>query len=409
MKYIIITDGTWGDLLPFIEVAKGLKEKGNTVIVCTNEFYKDFVTKQGLQFVQTTPKELRKSMLSDANIWKPFKSIFASPKYVGEMFSYTYPVVNNIAVEGDVLIAHSFSFTAPIIAQLRKVSHMSLLTAPIQVRTLYQLPIIFKNTNPNIWPQFLRKRFYKVGDFFIDLLTPKSINIFLRENNLPKISSFIDYGISKELSVGLWPDWYSKVYEDQKSFLKLAGFPQGVVISKDDDMGLLDWISKGEKPIVVTMGSGYFFNTKLVKIITEVSKKLSKRFIVIVQEDTFADSEMIIFKKHINLQKVLPLCSLFIYHGGAGSVAQAITTGVPSIVVSMAYDQPDNAYHIVRNKLGVSLCEPDLSVSVLITKIQEILLNKEIHLSIQEAQNNCINIDGIKNAAEVIEEFGRTK
>jgi rhamnosyltransferase subunit B len=199
------------------------------------------------------------------------------------------------------------------------------------------------------------------------------------------------------------------IHEDQNSFLRLAGFPHGVVISKEEDTELFDWISKGEKPIVVTMGSGYFFNTKLVNIVTEVSKQLNKRFIVIVQEDAFVNSDMIVFKKHINLHKVLPLCSLFIYHGGAGSIVQAITTGTPSIVVSMAYDQPDNAYHIVKNKLGLSLCEPDLSVSNLIKKIQEVLLSEEIPVSIQEAQKRCLGVDGIENAVQIIEEFVSTK
>jgi UDP-N-acetylglucosamine transferase subunit ALG13 len=353
---------------------------------------------------------MRQRMLADNTIWRSIRGLMRLSKYIGEIFKCAYPIVISQIEDKDIVISHTFSFAGKVAADIKKVKQISILISPIQVRTKYRSPIIFGGLNPNNWPSFFKKNFYIIGDlFFLDLLAPSIINETLIQEELPAIQSFMDYGVSKQLSVGLWADWYSPVYEDQKSFLRLAGFPQDVSISKQEDFELLEWISKGNKPIVATLGSGYFFNTQFVKIITETSYKLNKRFIVIVQEDSFKNSENIIFRKHIDLKKVLPLCSIFIHHGGAGSCAQAITIGTPSIVIYMSHDQPDNAYHVEQNKLGLSIAESKLNTKILAKKIIEILQSEEIQNSVKKAKEKCQSVDGITSAVDILETFVQSK
>jgi UDP-N-acetylglucosamine transferase subunit ALG13 len=343
-------------------------------------------------------------MLSDKNIWKPILGLFRLSKYIGEIFGHAYPVVKSQIEKDDIVISHTFSFAGKVAADVKKGKQISILISPIQVRTNEQLPIILGGINPNKWLSFFKKSFYHIGDLFLlDRLAPLIINRTLIQEGRSPVKSFMDYGVSKKLSIGLWPEWYYPVYDDQKSFLRLAGFPQDIGISKKEDEELLEWISKGEKPIVATMGSGYFFNTKFVKILTEVSERLNKRFIIIVQEDTFKNSERITFRKHIDLNKVLQLCSLFIHHGGAGSCAQAITTGTASLIIHMSHDQPDNAQHIIRNTLGLSIPESKLTTKKLIEKITEVLSDAKICESVQNAREKCRGVDAIEEAVEIIE------
>lgn len=409
MKYVIVTEGTWGDILPFAAIGKKIKEKGYRVIVCTNEKYKNFIIEQDLEFVQTTSISFFKKVIEDKRFWQPIGGVFLISRYLGELFEKSYPIIKSQIDSGDIVLSHTFTFAGKVAAQVKGAHYINILLSPIQARTRFQLPIVLGKMNANKWPKFFSKYFYEVADFLLDNLVPSSINKLILKEGLPRAKSFMNYGVSTECCIALWPDWYCPVYEDQKSFLKLAGFPQDILISNQEEKDLVDWILQGEKPIIATMGSGYFFNKKFVKIVTQISKKLDKRFIVLVQEDFFKDTPNVLFRKHVNLKKILPLSEIFIYHGGVGTLAQAISNGIPGIIIPMTHDQPDNAYRVEQKKLGVFLPESKLSVKRLMKKIIEIEQNSDIFDSVQEAKQKCVGIDGITNAVKLIEEFVQTK
>ena len=85
MKYLIVTEGTWGDVLPFLYIGRELKNKGKNVTVFTNEYYKNKVLEFGLEFIQTTNLGTRTRLLSNENLWKPFKGLRFLSESVAEI------------------------------------------------------------------------------------------------------------------------------------------------------------------------------------------------------------------------------------------------------------------------------------------------------------------------------------
>lgn len=51
--------------------------------------------------------------------------------------------------------------------------------------------------------------------------------------------------------------------------------------------------------------------------------------------------------------EVFPACAAVIHHGGIGTIAQCLRTGVPSLVVPGGMDQPFNAARAMQCKAGV--------------------------------------------------------
>jgi rhamnosyltransferase subunit B len=51
----------------------------------------------------------------------------------------------------------------------------------------------------------------------------------------------------------------------------------------------------------------------------------------------------------------LPLCAAVVHHGGIGTVAKALTTGIPQLILPMAFDQFDNAARVRSLGAGDSL------------------------------------------------------
>src|SRR5439155_15601643 len=54
--------------------------------------------------------------------------------------------------------------------------------------------------------------------------------------------------------------------------------------------------------------------------------------------------------------QLLPRCAAFVHHGGIGSSAQALASGVRQLVTPFTHDQPDNASRLKR--LGVAAVIP---------------------------------------------------
>ena len=48
---------------------------------------------------------------------------------------------------------------------------------------------------------------------------------------------------------------------------------------------------------------------------------------------------------YLPFSDVLPRAALLVYHGGIGTLAQAVKAGVPQLVVPSAHDQFDNGSH----------------------------------------------------------------
>ena len=73
---------------------------------------------------------------------------------------------------------------------------------------------------------------------------------------------------------------------------------------------------------------------------------------------------------------------MFIYHGGIGSLAQAIAAGIPQLIMPMSQDQPDNAARIRRLGLGDSISPRQFTPKKVAKKMESLLSN-------QNLQANC--------------------
>ncbi len=75
MRYILASDGTWGDTLPFMFVAKELMRRGHEVIVISNDYYADYAKEQKIPFRSSTSRRERTDLLSQKELWDPEKGM----------------------------------------------------------------------------------------------------------------------------------------------------------------------------------------------------------------------------------------------------------------------------------------------------------------------------------------------
>ena len=123
---------------------------------------------------------------------------------------------------------------------------------------------------------------------------------------------------------------------------------------------LEDFLAAGDPPIVCTLGSsasaiaGDFWVFAI-----EAAKRLDRRVLLITGEATaqapWAKGAVAAFA-YLPYSLVFPRAAAIVHQGGIGTLAQALASGRPQLVLPVAFDQPDNAARTVR--LGVARSIP---------------------------------------------------
>ena len=103
--------------------------------------------------------------------------------------------------------------------------------------------------------------------------------------------------------------------------------------------------------------------------------------------------------------EVLDKCSLFITHGGMNSVCEAMTYGVPMLVLPILNDQPINAAQVVELKIGKRLRFLGVSAKELATGACSILADHEMKERCEEIQQKIAENLKISDAAKAIESY----
>jgi sterol 3beta-glucosyltransferase len=102
---------------------------------------------------------------------------------------------------------------------------------------------------------------------------------------------------------------------------------------------------------------------------------------------------------------LLPRISAMVHHGGSGSAAAALRSGVPSFAVPFGYEQGLWGRQIAKLGVGIDPITPDkLSVSRLATAICRITEDTTIRRRADELGETLRAEDGIGNAVRIIEQ-----
>ena len=81
---------------------------------------------------------------------------------------------------------------------------------------------------------------------------------------------------------------------------------------------------------------------------------------------------------YLPFSRILPRAAAIVYHGGIGTLAQAVRAGIPHLIVPNAHDQPDNGQRIERLGLGLSISQRRYRPARAARAITELLSSPEI-------------------------------
>jgi UDP:flavonoid glycosyltransferase YjiC (YdhE family) len=165
-----------------------------------------------------------------------------------------------------------------------------------------------------------------------------------------------DWWWSPERVIGLFPDWYAPPQPDWPAQMRLAGFAlsdgsRGEGLSPE----VLEFSRTGPAPIVFTLGTGMMRAARFFRAAVAACRTLGARGLLVTKYERLVPSPLPSSVRHCAyapFRQLLPHCAAVVHHGGIGTVATALTTGTPQLILPLAWDQPDNAARVKRLGAG---------------------------------------------------------
>lgn len=377
--------GTLGDLHPLLAVAREVQKRGGDVTIATSKGFGDYVVSLGFRFCPIRP-DLEPGFGQVSRLSDPGRGperllreeVFPSVRE-------TYGDLLEACRKGDLLVVGELLYVASLVAAKIGIPWVNAVLSPssflssIDPCVLAPVPAFHHLRHFGPLPHRLL-----LG--YGERLTSRwaePLYAFRRELGFPAGRNPVYHDKhSPHLTLALFPKLFAAPQADWPAQVLQTGFPffqQSPQISTLPPIGA--FLDAGSPPLVFTLGSsmvgiaGDFYGDAARAAMT-----LGRRAILLIGKNPppagLPDS--ILPVAYAPLESVFPRAAAVIHHGGIGSCAMALRSGVPSLVIPFAYDQPDNAERL--RKLGVArmLKRNRISAGSLVSRLKQILDNQQM-------------------------------
>jgi len=414
MHITLLTVGTRGDVQPYVALGGGLRHAGYDVRIATHEAFEELVLGNGLEFAPLTVDIQAVMRGSAGQQW--VESGGNQLRFLTSMIRLAFPTLRLMlsdswhACQGtEAIIYSTFAIAGYSVAEALDIPGIA---APLQPLTrtrafsMMGFPAFNLGAKLNwlsyligeqlLWQPFRtvlnRWRKEKLG------LSPISIQgpfTGVYKDRHPWLYGFSPSVIAKPLD---WPEW---VHVAGYWFLDLqeGWSPLGRVV---------DFLAAGPPPVCIGFGSMVDREReKLLGIAIEALKQTGQRGILITGWGGMRDRMLpgeITAVESIPHEWLFPQMAAIVHHGGAGTTAAALRSGVPSIVTPFFADQP--FWGRIVEHLGVGptpILRKKLSVGRLVDAIEIATGDDDIRERAKAIGDKIRSEDGVARAVEIIE------
>lgn len=361
-RLVLTTLGSYGDINPFVGLALALRSRGHDVVIATSPFYRDYIECAGIGFHPVRPDVDPGNREAVARIMNARTGTeFLLREVILPTLRDSYEDLTVAAEGADFLLTHPITFAGPIVAQERRIPWASAVLAPMSFFSEHDLPVF----PPIPWAKRL-ERVPGGARLLIGLARTitrpwmEPVHRFRAEHGLPRGGDPLYEGQhSPELVLALFsrllaepqPDWPPQV---RVTGAILYNGPRQHELSPEIER----FLAAGPPTVVFTLGtSAVSAAGNFYKVSVEAARRAGVRAVLLVgrhaeNRPREALPDTILVTEQAPHAALFPRAAAVVHQGGAGTLHQALHSGVPMLVVPWAHDQPDLAYR--ATKLGVA-------------------------------------------------------
>lgn len=393
-EVLLCTQGTRGDLAPFLGLAARLISAGRRVTILANENWSAAVHAVGADFRAIGPADPSQSGRDDRHFFQ---------SHILPSFRRTYDVIREAVAGGQrpsVLFRSSMAGAAAAVEAFGLVGGC-----------VYLQPSAIVSRMRPAWPltPFVGGRFGEVGRRvalpalmgLAGLLNPFSgpTNAFRRSLGLAPVPPLSLPPATFHLM--LCPDWFAMPQRDWPDRCFVTGFvlpPADAVLPP----AIARFIERRGAPLVFTPGTGVSDVGAFVARARQTASALGYPALVLTPHAPDLENTDIMTAGFVDLATLLPASRALVHHGGIGTVAQALAAGVPQLVVAGRFDQPDNAVRVAQLGLGGAMLRRNATAEMWTSVLAKLLASGHIRQQVATAAELVRRADGAAAAEAVL-------
>ena len=416
-RVVIATFGSFGDVNPYVGLALGLKQRGHRPVLATAEFYRSYIEREGIEFYPLRPDVDPRDASAMRRIMDPKRGTeYLFKEFLLPRVRESYEDLSEAVRGADLLVTHPVTFAGPLVAEKEGVPWASTVLAPISFFSAHDLPVF----SPFPLLAALRRFGPGVGRPLVGLAKRSTwrwtepVRRLRADLGLPPGKDPIYEGqFSPRLVLAMFSRVLAQPKLDWPPNVRITGqvFYDGPSSNRDLQPDLARFLRSGPAPVVFTLGTsaveaaGGFYRESL-----DATRHLGVRAVLLVGRNPNNRPpgplpEGISSFEYAPFSTIFPRAAAMVHQGGVGTMAQALRSGRPMLVVPFAHDQPDNALR--ARSLGVAkVVYPKRYSARRVAKHLRALLEEPGYRDrAGEVARRVRSEDGVGSACEAIEEL----
>lgn len=405
MKIAICTIGSRGDVQPFLALGEYLKQHGHEVRVASAKMYESLASNYAVDYVGFEGDYA--SIMDDESMKK---EIGKNPFRIGKALkTKVYPILENsldtfyeVATWADVLVYHPKTMIDGICESMQH-----------KLMKAYVVPLFTPTkefTNPILSflpvPRFLKRFTYRFAAWVMNAFNTPVKN-FRAKHNLPQKKGLLEtpviYGIS--------PSFLAQP-KDYPADAFFTGF-----WTKNERSGtlsdqVLSFIGGEKSVLLITFGSmPYKSKVDINAFLQAIVEKYDLKVLLVkawgLKDAQIQETDDILAIDSAPFDLLFPKIKYAIHHGGAGTTAIALKSGLVQMVCPVLYPFGDQHFwgkQLEQKGLGVRpIPLKKLTVKKLLKSVDK-LMNQDLVPNAKALQEAVNKEDGLARAKAIIEE-----
>ncbi len=364
MRALLLTLGSHGDVHPFLALARALRARGVEPVLATNPYFEGLIRHEGVAFEPLTESMDIRDVMTRREMHNPYRAtqhLFRQYIVPGARALHDRAAEMIARVGPSVAVLHSIALGGHWAVERAGLPWASVTLSPLGWMSAHDpwvsLPRVPRWPTPPRWWTRLGRG---LGRWVMRRMADSGLNEVRHGLGLPARRDHYARTMSDgHLNLGLWSPALRGAMPDDPPAALIAGFPWfDRHEPHEDDARLERFLADGEPPIVFARGTAYVHSPgRFFEMATQACAALKRRGVLLVGKH--ADESIarglppgLIAVKYAAFSQIMTRAACTVHHGGAGSTAQGLRSGRPTVIVPAAFDQFDFAARAER--LGVS-------------------------------------------------------
>ena len=359
MHAILVSVGTDGDVVPYIGLGLCLRQRGHAVTLVASGHYEAKASACGFGFRALVSEAENHELFSNPDFWHPLKTAPLAAKWGVRFIERQYRLLSELAATGDsVLIANPGVLAAGLVHETSGCPLANLVLQPWMIPSSIAPPVM-PMVDLSRWPRPMVRLFWRALDAVVDRLIGRDLNLIRSRLGLKPARRILSHWLSPQAVLGMFPAWYGPPQADWPKAVTLVGFPMFDGGDAAEIPAEVEAFCRGgAPPVAVTFGTEMMHAENVFRALIEAAATLGVRCVVLTKYRRQLPAELPPSVFHCGFapfQKLFPLCSAVVHHGGIGTTARAHAPGTPQRILPFCFDQMDNAARVERLGAGLSV------------------------------------------------------